>query len=341
MKRSCGTFALFAGLLFALLTLQACTDQPFAAPMATNELPTPIPPYVATDQAAAIEARATIQAGQAQAAELAVRASQVALNMTAAAATEEALIRQTQRSEAATATAFQVANQTTATAQAAEQTAIAIQKASTATQAAENNQATGTAIALGILQASATAEVERIANQREAERQTLLFRTWAWRIALVILFAVVVIIVWQTMSWARLHVFGVHRWANRPVMITPNGKGGYTVFDISRSLQPGATISDDGHVQAMGGVDDVQVQSQVAARAQAAELMLAANSGQGVHGTQRRGLMRQALQSGTPPVLPSGDIVQGDVMILPPDDPRIRPLLDEVESKMIEEGVQA
>lgn len=332
---------LILGLLIILLCLQACADQPFATAIPTDALPTPIPPYVATDQSAALEARATIQAGQAQAADLAVRASEVALNMTAAAATEEAFVRQTQRAEAATATAYQLANETTATAQAAEQTAIAYQRASTATQAAENNQATGTAIALGILQASATAEVERIANQREADRQTLLFRTWAWRIALVIVFVIAVIIIWQTVSWARLHVFGVHRWANRPITITPNRHGGYTIFDISRSLQPGVTVSDDGHILASGGVDDTQLQSQVAARAQAAELMLAANSGQGIHGNQRRGILRQALQSGTTPALSSGEVVPGEIVILPPDDPRIRPLLDEVENKIIEEGVQA
>jgi hypothetical protein len=331
MKHPRAFLSLFTGLTLTLLFLQACAKPLFDAASSTDELPTVIPPYIATDQAAALEARATIQAGQAQAADLAVRASEVALNMTAAAATEEAFVRQTERSHAATVTA-----------QSNTQTAAAVEKASTATQIAQDHHGTETAIALGILQASATAEVERIAGQREAERQTLLFRTWAGRIALVIVFFGGLFVIWQSVSWILLRAFGIHRWANRPVVITPDGKGGFNVFDISRSLQPGVTVSQDGHIQVGGGTNDLQLQSQVTARAQAAELMLAANSGQGLPGQQRRGVLHQALQSGTTPqALPPGEIVQGEVVILPPDDPRIRPLLDEVETKMLEEGVEA
>lgn len=340
--------SLFIALALGLLLLPSCAQPPFAALQqvtpSIDSLPTPILPYIATDQAAALQARGTIQAGQAQAAELDIRASEVALNMTAAVATEQALVRQTERSDAATASAIQAANDAAVTAQAATQTADTAQKASTATQAAQNNQATETAIALGILQASATAEVERIAGQREADRQTLLFRTWAGRIALVILFFAGLFVAWQSVSWILLRIFGIHRLANRPVVITPDGKGGFNVFDISRSLQPGVTVSQDGHIQVGGGASDGQLQNQVTGRAQAAELLLAANSGQGMQANQRRAVLRQALQSGTSPAtqaLPPGEVVQGEVVILPPDDPRIRPLLDEVENQMLEEGVQA
>jgi hypothetical protein len=155
-----------------------------------------------------------------------------------------------------------------------------------------------------LLQASATAQVERLAEQRESERQTLLFRTWAGRIALVILFAVGLFIAWQSVSWVLLRAFGIHRLANRPVVITPDGKGGFNIFDISRSLQPGASVSQEGKILTAGGVADPQLQNQVTARAQAAELMLAANSGQAVQPTQRRTILRQALQTGVPQAQP-------------------------------------
>lgn len=134
-----------------------------------------------------------------------------------------------------------------------------------------------------MLQASATAQVERLAEQRESERQTLLFHTWAGRITLVILFAVGLFIAWQSVSWVLLRAFGIHRLANRPVVIKPDGKGGFNIFDISRSLQPGANVAKNGQILPGGGASDPQLQNQVAARAQAAELTLAANSGSTPH----------------------------------------------------------
>ncbi|HNS37009.1 MAG TPA: hypothetical protein PKM01_04445 [Anaerolineaceae bacterium] len=330
-------------ILFAILSLavllQACTSVP-AADEQLVDVATPIPPYIATDQAAALQARATRQASEGRMSELAAESTAVVLQMTQAAATEAFFLRQTEQAQAATATAAQRSIEATATAQAAIHTETALNAASTATQAAYNNQATSTSIALGLLQASATAQVERLAEQRESERQTLLFRTWAGRIALVILFAVGLFITWQSVSWVLLRAFGIHRLANRPVVITPDGKGGFNIFDISRSLHPGASISKAGKVLTAGGADDSQLQSQVTARAQAAELMLAANSGQATKPAQHRAILRQAIQAGTTPhpALPDGEVVDGQIIILPPEDPRVRPLLDEVAPKLIGEG---
>lgn len=330
--------------------LQACQVAPgVGRPV---EIPTPIPAYVATDQASALQARATRQASEGKLAELAAESTAVVLRMTESAATEIYFARQTEQERATTATAAQQAIEATATAQAALHTQAALNAAGTATQAAYNHQATAdqaaynsqataTSIALGVLQASATAQVERIAEQREAERQTLLFRTWAGRIALVILFAVTLFIVWKSLNWVLLRVFGIHRLVNRPVVITPNGKGGFNVFDVSRSMDPGASVSGDGQVLTAGGAGDRQLQSQVAARAQAAELMLAANAGQGVPPGQRRSLLRLAFQAANQAntaALPAGEIVDAEVVILPPDDPRMRPLLDEVETKLLTGG---
>ena len=286
-----------------------------------------------------MQARATLQASEGRMSELAAEFTAVVLQMTQAAATEAYFARQTEQSQAATSTAAQQALDGTATAQAAVYTQSALNSAGTATQAAYNNQATATSVAMGLLQASATAQVERLAEQRESERQTLLFRTWAGRIALVILFAVGLFIVWQSVSWVLLRAFGIHRLANRPVVITPDGKGGFNIFDISRSLQPGASVSKEGKVLTAGGAADTHIQNQVAARAQAAELMLAANSGQAVQSNQRRAVLRHALQAGQPQT-PSaaGEIIDAEVTIIPPDDPRVRPLLDEVEPKLLNGG---
>lgn len=234
-------------ILLLALSLQACSGAP-AADMRGMELATPIPPFVATDQAAALQARATRQASEGRMAELAAESTAVVLQMTASAATEAYFTRQTEQVQQATATASAEAIQATGTAVAAAHTQSALSAAGTATQSAYNTQGTSTAIALGVLQASATAEIERIAEQRQSEQQTLLFRTWAGRIALVILFAVGLFIAWQSVSWVLLRLFGVHRLVNRPVVITPYGKGGFNVFDISCSLQPGASVSKDGQV---------------------------------------------------------------------------------------------
>ena len=350
-------------LFFSLaLVLQACSDAP-AGSMRLAEIATPIPPYVATDQAAAFQARATRQASEGRMAELAAESTVVVLRMTASVATEAAFARQTEQAQSATATASHVAIQATNTAVAAAltQTALsvagtatqaavnssgtatqsALSSASTATQLAYNTQGTSTAIALGVLQASATAEIERIAEQRRSEQQTLLFRTWAWRIALSLAFAVGLFLAWQSANWVLLRLFGVYRLVNRPVVITPNGKGGFNIFDISRSLYPGAAVKRDGQVLPAGGAKDEQLQAQAVARAQAAELMLATSSGSALHAEQRRAVLHQALNAGAGQPsqnIPQGDVVDAPVIVIQPDDPRIRPLLDEVEPKLLSGG---
>ena len=327
----------------ALSGLAACAAGAYPAPDGSSGIyPTPIPAYVATEQAAAIQARSTRQAGEGRLVELAAESTTVVLQMTASAATEIHLARQTQQAQIATADAIQAASQARTTAQAAAYTAVALEAAGTATQAAYQVQGTSTSIALGLLQASATAEVERIAEQRQSERQTLLFRTWAGRIALVILFSLSLFIAWQSASWVLLRFFGVYRLVNRPVVITPNGRGGFNVFDISRSMHPGASVSQAGQIETAGGAADVHIQSQVAARAQAGELLLAANSGQALKTGQRRSILMRALQTGAPiaPTLPAPLEAQAEVIIIPPDDPRVRPLLDEVEPKLLNAGDQ-
>jgi len=343
--------AVFTSILLLAAMLSGCAGAP-ARDDRVFEIATPIPAYVATDQTSALHARATRQASEGRMAELAAESTAVALQMTASAATEAYFARQTEQAQYAAATATQEAIQATSIALAAAHTQQALNSAGTATQAAANAagtatqaayqvQQTSTAIALGVLQASATAEIERIAEQRRSEQQTLLFRTWAGRIALCILFAVGLFIAWQSAGWIRLRLFGVHRLVNRPVVITPNAKGGFTVFDISRSLQPGTTIDQDGQATASGGAANELVQSQVTARAQAAELMLAVNSGQPARPALRRTLLRSVLQMvATQPVqaLPPGQVEDASVIVIPPDDPRIRPLLDEIEPKLLNGG---
>lgn len=302
---------------------------------------TPIPPFVTTEQASAFQARATLLASEGRMSELAIESTSVALKITSSIATESYFARRTEQMQDATATAAQSNFDATSTAGALTHTQAALHAVETATQSSIQYESTTTSIAIGVMQASATAQIERIMEQRESERQTMIFRTWAGRISLVILFIGGLLIVGQSINWILLRVFGIHRLANRPVVITPDGHGGFNIFDISRSFQPGASVHKNGQLITGGGAQDPQLQNQVSARAQAAELLLAANSGQNSQ-SQRRSMLRHAFQVGAPQQKtesqPSEDI-DANIIVIPPDDPRIQPILDEVEPKLLNGGV--
>ncbi len=302
-----------------------------------------LPPFVATAQNAQAGAQATIaaaEAAQAQAqldqAYLMVTQTAISLAQTSAAATEQYFTRQTEQAQAGTATAVKAADDATATA--ARQTADASATAFSAAQTAQSATSTATAqfaidvihaqetsAILGITQAAATAEIERIREQRRAEQQTLLWRTWAWRLlgaaAFVLIFALAVILVWK--SWpVILTRLGVVRWGKdgKPYIVVPRRDGSIVAIDMTRSLGAGIVLTQDNRVLTQGVGGDPALQSQVTARSQAAELVLAANTTSGdAHPGTRRAAVRQAIRTLSPEqpqgyrVLGSGESLPGSL----------------------------
>ena len=360
-RRSALAFLAFS-LLIYLFALQACAGAPgstISAPTGV-QLSTPIPPFVATDQASALQARSTIQAGQAQAYNLALtgttvavevnqQSTLVALQLTQSAATEQHFVRQTQLAGEATATASQVFAAGTATASqaAADGTSTAVSQA--ATNAAGTQQAitTGTAQAATATQVEADHQVRSTATQLavnellrrdESQRQTLLFRTWAWRLALALLFAFGLFLIWKITPWLLLKFLGFQSWNGKPIVVIPDKRGGFKIADIARSLGPGLEFDADGRLITTGAAPDIQVQNAITARAQAAELMLSTG---GLPGETRKQVLRQAVLSAPPPnpgpSLPA-EIVDVQFKVLPPDDQQVGTWLREVEPKLLEGG---
>lgn len=331
---------LFFCLVVILAALQGCAGLPAdSLALGTNvSLSTPIPPYVATDQAAAIQARATIQAGEAMAYTLALtgtavavevntQSTRVALQLTSSAATEQYLVRQTQISGETTATALSFA----ATSAAGTQQAIAtgVAQAATATQAVHDHfvRATATQLALN-----------ELIRQDQSQRQSLEFRTWAWRVGLVLGFAFGLVLIWKATPWILLKFFGYQSWNGKPIIVVPDRRGGFRVMDIARSLGPGLVIDGRGNLTTAGAARDPAMQNAITARAQAAELLLAAGN---LPPEERRRVLRQAAVS-VPPVNPGPnlppEISNLEFKVLPPNDSRVREWLRDVETRLLEDG---
>ncbi len=327
-------------VILGFLALTACVP----TNTALSGLATPIPPYVATDQASALQARSTVQAGQAQAAELAVRSTQVAMNLTEAAATESAFVRQTQRAITATAnaqalaaiatqgqreanaTATRETYEVTATAEAWQVTRSAQAVLSTQSAHDQNIRATSTQFALN--------ELER---QDQIQAQTLQLRAWSMPTGLLLVGILVVVLTLK--SWpVILTRLGVVRWGpnGKPYFTFHTDDGGIAVVDMGRSNGPALKIEPTGQLAA-----PIQVTDQVIGRAQAGELMLAANTFPHASPEHRRQAMQQALKAGASPqptqALPAGEIIDAEIQVLPANDVRVRPILDEIEPRLLSE----
>ena len=322
-----------SAFLMMLFFLSACAGQsPTRSP-----LPTAIPPYVATDQASAIQARSTIQAGEAMASNLALtgtavsmevnmQSTQVALQLTQSAATEQYLNRQTEIAGAATSTA--ISQQGTGTSIAQQAAATATAQVATATQMAIDASVRATATQFAI---------NEMIRQDESQQQTLLFRTWAWRIVLILCFILGVVLIWQATPWVLLKLFGIHSWNGKPIIIVPNPKGGFQAADIARSLGPGLVMDSNGNLLTTGMATDPQIQNAVTARAQAAELLLALRE---QAPEIRKRVVRQAIQAAPASsqallqAAPPEDVVDAQIKILPSGDARVSEWLHEIEGNL-------
>lgn len=308
------------------------------SPAPTRTLsPTPsatlIPPFVGTQQSAQAGAQSTIASGQAEMAIVALTATIVSMEMTRAAATDQRAAHQTAQAVTATAEADRRSVDSTATAQAAQHTATrqaveatAIAQASTATQSAYDSQvtatqrayestatiqainssirATATQAALVVIQAQAEADARSIARKSQQEAQTQIWRTWSgrffWAAVGVLFFGILFYCLWtfRIAIFARL---GLIRWGpgGKPFVMVPT-PAGLVLLDMTRSITPAQLVTNNS-VTALGGFGDPRLQTEAAARSQAAELLLAANT----HETDYRRIaqrqqaaLKQAAQSG-------------------------------------------
>ena len=236
-----------------------------------------LPPYIATPQSAEANAQATTVAVEAMLESL--KPTQTALSMMAT---------QSQATQAVFA-------QQTATAQSDQATATAASWMQVTAQAEQ----TRTAYALSV-QATQTQAVlnEIIRNDQEAQNAAW-FSTWAWRSALVLIFALAfvaamltVTTAWQHRQWILTRL-GIIRWGpdGKPYWTFASAGGGIVIVDPTRSTGPGMVIDRYGTLN-VAGAAEMAYQEQTNARAQAAELLLAAGPANSSH--ERRIIVRQA-----------------------------------------------
>jgi hypothetical protein len=334
---------IIAFLATACFDIQMTPQQPAPTTFATL-----IPAFISTPQAAQAGAQATIFRAQAEMANVSLTATVVSMQMTMAAATDRHFIHQTEQAanstvtaQAARATATQASIEATARSQQATTTQEAINDQVVATQRAHQAtvtleaisasiRSTATQSALNVIQARAAAEARSIERKSKAEAQTVLWRTWAARIFWAVVIASFFIILLYCLWTFRLAIFarlGLIRWGSggKPYIMVPTA-GGLLLMDMTRSITPGQHVDNSGS-SAVGGIGDLALQAQVAARSQAAELLLAANTHDQdyPHIAQRQqAAFRQAMQDGkalSPNLSESPQTVIGESIQLPPVAP--------------------
>jgi hypothetical protein len=332
----CALSAPALAIMWALgvLFLNACT-----APESNSAIS--LPPTSHVEYSAA---KATLEAGQAQAMNLAIQSTMVALNLSQAAATETHFLQQTARAQQETATALaqeatvtQAAHNATATAsqqaylQGQTQTAAVVQaQAAQATQTANAAHTATTwpqtATPLAATQQVIVAQAEAAQRRAQWEQiliplQVIAFSTLGF--AILVLFVLGFVKAYQRLLPAleiRLRTFrrGPH---DAPLVFLDN-----LIIDPDRNFGPALHINHTG-VQTAGLAPTPQLQERLVARDQAVDLAR----------TQRMTTSRQRLSSLEPFVNinpePASPV---QIEIIEPQE--VKPWLDEVEHKLLPQG---
>jgi hypothetical protein len=352
---------LAAIISLSLFSLSACAGEP--AHEYGKSLPTSISEYVQTDQASAIDARSTIAAVEAEnsiysgtatarAVEAGIRATMVALDLQAAYATETAIVQrtqdainiqntqhtaylaETQAASNAQATAAAANLTGTAGAQNAIMTTTAVQQAARQTEQSGSVTATADARAASIQSTEAQYQMNILERHDRAEEALLWFKTWAWRILIILLIVGCIVIIIRMLPWAMsrmaISVQRLGKDGNRIVAIMQLKDGSAVVLDPHRQLTPGVTIRPDGQLLPGGGAFNEGIQERVAARSQAAELVLASG---GRSERRARRLVNNAPHS----VPGSADIIDATFRTVSPDDPAVASWLEEVRPRLLED----
>lgn len=318
--RRLSVFAIIVCMLVTLLTITACTS---------GEL------SVAPSGGANYQR--TLEAAQASGAEAALKLTESAATQSAiaqATAIEDERVRMATQS-ALDARGTEVAlslTQSVAT-QSAEQTATWI--VATQQQVAFNDAVQKTKTAL---------DLEELNRQSKAAQDTQTFNTWAGRVTVVIVISLVLALLVRSWPWILLRFFGVDTTGGKVTIIIPNARGGITSFDPSRSFGPSMTSDQNGDVT-INGVMDPQLQDRTNSRAQAGDLVRFLPRFGGNSSTTRQVLTQasnmgaQALPTQEPMrALPPGDVIDGLVREVPPDDPEIQVWMDDVKDRLLGPG---
>jgi len=330
-------FVALTFILAACVPLGASsTDTMLYTPMFTASA-TLLPPYVETQQSAYVNSQLTQVAGEAQMQVLSLQGTQVALEMSQAAATSTAVQQQLDATATATAAIYQTQ------VAAVEQTAVAETQ-----EASEKATQTQEAYIVGLTTITpAIATAQAIGRQTESDQQAQWFTTWAYRAAVVIIFigALIALVfgaraLWDA-RWAILARLGLVTWGpdGKPYWVAPY-KGGVALLDMTRSLDPALLLSMDGELKTGGGASDKEMQMRLADHAQVIEHKLA----EGTQAAQTkpqlpedRRTVRTALPAASPqPALPSAPAPQ--IMVLASDDPRAKPWIEDAVRTVLSEG---
>jgi hypothetical protein len=315
--------------LLTTISMSACADMAYESSNAAMSPVSTMMPGAHQDHSAA---QATLAAGQAQAQNLAIQSTQVALNMTQAAATETYFLRQTERAE-----------QKSATAQSQQATASQETHLQGLTHTAEIEetkaaQATNTAYAIHTATAwpqtatplAATQQViiaQAEAAERRAHWEQILIPLKVIFLSLLGFVILVLLVLGGVRAYRRLLPAlelrlgtiprGPH---DAPLLLLNN-----LIIDPDRNFGPALHLGQEG-AQTSGLAPTPQLQERLVARDQMVDLARS-QSGR----SQRQGLIQEKLETITPK--PVSDV---QIEIVEPD--QIQPWLDEVECKLLPSG---
>jgi hypothetical protein len=306
-----------------VLTIMFTACAPNSTPLPSTSV------YVQPDQKAA---QATLAAGQAQAQDLAIQSTQVALNMTQAAATETYFLRQTERAEQKSATAQ--SQQATAS-QEAHLQGLTHTAAVEQTQAA---QATNTAYAIHTATAwpqtatplAATQQViiaQAEAAERRAHWEQILIPLKVIFLSLLGFVTLVLLVLGGVRAYRRLlpalelRLGTIQRGPHDAPLLLLNN----LIIDPDRNFGPALHLGQEG-AQTTGLAPTPQLQERLVARDQMVDLARS-QSGR----SQRQGSIQETIETITPK--PVSDV---QIEIVEPD--QVQPWLDEVECKLLPSG---
>ena len=330
--------------LLALVLISACAQPAngtWPGPQATL-----MPQFVATAQNAQAGAQATIAAANAAQAEadlaqayLQVTQTAISLAQFSAASTAEYSTRQTEQAISFTATERSVQSTATQEVRWIEATATTQAELTEAARASATASVIQTATAWPLTATPlAATQIAIVAQAQETEMKAywrqFVIPFWVF-IGAVCLSTFIVLVV---LTYRRL-IPTVELWLR-----TRHGPDGETLILLDKDqgvhiLQPGRNFGAALVNRAEGvRVDAIspagaEWQDRVVGREQAVKLARA------LPGSRQRSAQRLLAQA-NPVNPPAGPVVEREVIIIPPDDPRVRPLLDEVEPKLLNAGDQ-
>jgi hypothetical protein len=315
----------FVVLLFVLATicLSGCADMAYANPdAARSPLPTMMP-GAHQDHSAA---QATLAAGQAQAQNLAIQSTQVALNMTQAAATDTHFLRQTERAQQETATASQEAHLLGLTQTAAIEQTQAAQATNTAhaihTATAWPQTATPLAATQQVIIAQAEAEQRRAYWEQILIPMKVIFLSLLGFVILVLLVLGGIRAYRRLLPALELRLGTIPRGPHDAPLLLLNN----LIIDPDRNFGPALHLGKSG-AETTGLAPTPQLQERLVARDQAVDLVRSQPS-------SRSRRQSDALEPFAEIVEPPPSSVE--IEIVEPD--QVQPWLDEVEHNLLPSG---